>query len=167
MYRFTLLIFSAFLAALVGCSHYRIGTTESGDLSGKVFIAPVSNESEAPQIRALLTDQLRRQFSNHPSWRLASSRSDADVQLEVAVVKYNQAIAAFNSDDTGRGDSYALTLAASLVLADNSGTILKEADVAARSVLFALPGQPETLYQAMPGLAQQLAEKIVREVTYR
>jgi|TARA_B110000438_G_scaffold291824_1_gene329291 hypothetical protein len=166
MPRFAFLFFTILFGALAGCSHYKLGTESDGDLTGRIFVAPVLNESEAPQIRALLTDQIRRQFSNHPNWRLASSRSDADYLLEVTVIEFSQAIAAVSSVDTGRAASYDLSISAAIVLTTSSGTVADQNTVEARTVLFAVPGQPETIYQAMPGLSQQLSEAIVREVTF-
>lgn len=166
MPRTALLFLVALLGALAGCSHYQLGSGEESDRSGRIFVAPVENESEAPQIRALLTDHVRRQFANHPSWRLASSRSDADFLLEVTVSDYTQVVAAVSSADTGRGASYQLTVTADLLLSTSSGSVAEQTSVDARSVLFADPGQPENIYQAMPGLSQKLSEAIVREVTF-
>jgi hypothetical protein len=152
------------LWALGGCAAYRFGGPEEG-LVRPLFIAPVENETETPQVRALLTQQLRRTFAQGGQWRLAAEEDGAYV-LAVRLTQARQRIGATREDDTGRGLSFTTSLIAEATLLHPDGTLTTLAPVTESGLLFEVPGQPEVATQSLPSITLRLAEQIHRLVTY-
>ncbi|MFP4282716.1 MAG: LPS assembly lipoprotein LptE [Verrucomicrobiota bacterium] len=152
------------LLLLGGCAAYRAGQPAES-LGGSIYIAPVANLTLTPQVRALLTEQLRRTFADSGQWQLAS-RERAAHQLEVLIVEASQAVAATRADDTARGLSFESEIVAEITLQMPDGSVRAFSPVQAFGLLFDTPGQPEVAYQALPSVTQKLAEQIYHRVTW-
>lgn len=150
---------------LTGCASYRLGLP-GGEGVKSIYLEPVINDSDTPQIRALLTEQLRRQFGQSAQWRLAD-REDAEYQLQVRITRSSQRVGATREDDTGRGLSFSTRLIASGELTLPDGTSRKLTELESDGVIFATPGQPEVAYQSLPSLSQKLAEQVYRAVSFQ
>ncbi len=150
---------------LGSCAAYRLGPPESS-LDGTIYIAPVSNQTQTPQVRALLTEQLRRVFLTGPEWTL-SDQETAQFQLEVVVVNFAQETAATREEDTARGLSFEMRLAASYTLRTPDGAAIISDPIEVSGISFDTPGTPESNYQALPAMTAKLAEQIRASVTER
>ena len=145
------------------CSHYQLGTGAEGKLSFRtIYVAPVENKSHAPQIRELVTTQLREAFARDPRITLADSPTSADAILTVALTDYRRDIASAREDDTGLARKFNVTLTATATLRDNrSGKIFFDRrPVSAVREIFTDSGQIQSEYQVLPLLADALAAKL-------
>lgn len=152
------------LGLLVGCKAYHWGTPGDEGVNG-LYIAPVVNQTATPQVRALLTEQLRRTFGQSVRWKLETA-DQAPYQLVVELVEVRQKIAATQEDDTGRGISFTRHLVARATLTGLNGVVVKIPEIPVEGIVFSQPGLPESAYQALPGLTQRLAEQIYQQVTF-
>jgi len=145
---------------LVACSHYRLGTGAEPRFA-TLHVNVVRNESLAPQVVALVTTQVREAFIKDGRVRLVDSVEEADATLSLTLEDYHRDATVARTDDTGLARRFDVTLRARATLTDRrtqrdifSNQILK----ATRGV-FTDSGQIPSEYQAMPLLAEQLAER--------
>lgn len=148
-----------------GCANYHWGTP-SGSAPQSVYIEPVVNDTPTPQVRALLTEQLRRAFAQSPQWRLAEP-DHAEVHLAVRLSEARQKLAATDQQDTARGVSFTTALVAEVTLTAEDGTVTTLDPSEVTGVIFSTPGQPESAYQSLPSLTQKLAEEILRKASFQ
>jgi outer membrane lipopolysaccharide assembly protein LptE/RlpB len=155
----------ALIAGLAGCAHYQLGT--AGKLSfATLCIAPVENKVLLPQAKTVLSTQIRDTFLRDGRVSLASSPEGADATLQVVVRDYSRSVEAARADDTGLARKFALTLTVTCTLRDNrSGKVLfADREVTVRRDAFTDGGQLQSEYQALPLLAQSLADKVAHTV---
>jgi len=155
------------LGILAGCAQYRLGPP--GHTTGSpqsVYVAPVVNDSATPQVRALLTSQLRRAFAQSPAWRLNDDPTGAAV-LEVRLTDQRQSVGATRQEDTGRGLSFLTQLMAEATLTIPGEPPRTLSAITVDGVVFDRPGQPEGTYQTLPHLTQRLAEQILRQLSFQ
>ena len=155
-------IFCLILAAcgLVSCAHYRLGTGSAPKFS-RLYIAPVTSEALIPQAQALITTQLREAFLKDGRIALASSAADADAVLHLTLTKYQRDVAVSRPDDTKLARRFDISLHARVTLsisADAQAGFTNRALSASRGV-FKDSGQQQSEYQALPLLAEILAQE--------
>tara|TARA_B100001248_G_scaffold262528_2_gene259163 strand:- start:26533 stop:27018 length:486 start_codon:yes stop_codon:yes gene_type:complete len=145
----------ASLLLLSGCSHYQKG--QGAELAfSTLYVAPVRNDSMAPQAQALLSKQLMETLMGDGRVELTSKES-ADATLEITLSKYSRSISATQEQDASLAQSYTLTLEAHCDLIDNeSGTPYFHK----RSVSATVNSLAPSEYQGMPFLTNNLAKKI-------
>lgn len=165
--RFYYTIFASLFALclIAGCSHYKLG--QPGELPFKtVYVPPVENASFAPQIQAMLTQQIITSLQEQQAIRISSSPS-ADATLLVNVVTYERNVAATQASDTFLAESFNLIMEASVTLTDNrSGEVLINGRPAyASQQAFITGGFLSSEYQAMPVLTEKVAEEVTDMVT--
>lgn len=159
---------SCLLAAafsLGGCAHYQLGT--AGKLTfSSLYVAPVANKTLLPQAQAIVSTQLRDAFLRDNRVSLVDSSAGADVTLEVVIRDYHRSVEAARSDDTGLARKFALTLGVTCTLRDNrSGKVLfADRALEVHRDAFTDSGQLQSEYQALPLLAQSLADKVSHTV---
>lgn len=157
------LLFAVF--AFAGCSHYQLGT--AGKLTfSSLYVAPVQNKTLLPQAQAIVSTQLRDAFVRDNRVSLVNSSDGADVSLEVVIRDYHRSVEAARSDDTGLARKFSLTLGVTCTLRDNrSGKALfTDRRIEVQRDAFTDSGQLQSEYQALPLLAQSLADKVSHTV---
>lgn len=148
---------------LSGCAAYEWG--RPGELSARsIFIAPVGNETELPQVAALLNAALREAFLEHGGYTLAPSRARADAIVEVTLRDLTRAPRARLPTDTVRAASYDLSVSADVSVL--SGRESQRFRVTADTVSYLSPSLPDAEYQGLPRLAQDLAQRIRDNAIY-
>ncbi|WOO40683.1 LptE family protein [Rubellicoccus peritrichatus] len=154
------------LAGLIaGCSHYRLG--EPGELPFKtVYVPPVKNSSFAPQVQAMLTQQIIAQLQEQQAIKIVSS-PPSDVTLYVKVTNYDRDVASTQASDTFLAESFNLIMEAEVTLADNrtSKNLISNRSVSASQQAFITGGFQPSEYQAMPVLTEDVANKVTNMVT--
>jgi len=162
------------LLGLAGCSHYRLGT--EGQLAfTTLYIAPVENKILLPQTQAILTTELRSEFSKDGRVTLVNSPQAADATLKVTIVRYEREVAAPREQDTGLASKFILVLGADCTLRDTrtGRAFFENRTVTAQRGAFTDSGQPsspltgdqlQSEYNTMPLLAQALSGKITHTV---
>lgn len=162
------LLFPLFITALAlwagGCASYQPGRQAEPPFR-TLHLAPVVNESFAPQAQALLTNQIAEHFLRDGTVRLAGEDL-ADATLQVKLVDFRQTTAATRPDDTGLAGQLRLELAAECTLTDNrTGKVYFENRPVGTEIRI-VPGQTaqEAQYVEMPVLTRGLARRIGHEV---
>lgn len=167
------LLLLAFLAILAGCAGpYQLGRHSEPPFRS-VYVKPISNESYAPQVHALLSSRIAEEIARDGLVRIASEH-DADATLEVVVRDYTRRIAATRPEDTVIAAKLDLNLVANCTLTDNrTGKIyFQNRQVEANSHFY--PEHPDdqrfpqsallSEHQSMPILASNLARDISRTI---
>jgi outer membrane lipopolysaccharide assembly protein LptE/RlpB len=159
---FRLPLLALALAGLAGCASYHLGTGAAAPGFHSLFIAPVHDTANVPQATALVTAQLREAFLKDGRLSLANSRDEADAVLTVDLAKFSRDTLTEQSNDTGLARKMGLTLDATATLVDHSGKVLfQDRKLTAERQIFTDSGQLLAEYDALPLLAEVLAQKAV------
>jgi hypothetical protein len=143
-----------------GCAHYSKGS--GSDLPfDRIYVAPVKNDSFAPQAQALLTKQIRSKLVNQTNLEIAPSPSNAAI-LEITITKFGQSIATTSRNDTVQAHSFDVKMTVVCTLRDSETEKVYFSDY---SVSDSVECHGEGDYQGakhqiMPQLTEKLAEKI-------
>lgn len=163
---------SLLLLVLVGlitsCSHYRLGA--DGQLAfTTLYVAPVKNDTQAPQVVALFSAQLRAALLREGRVTLVNSAHEADATLEVALTRFARNATTARQDDAGLARKFDLTLGAVCSLRDNrtDRALFEQRAVETTRQIFSTPtpasresDQLQAEYNVMPLLAQSLATRV-------
>lgn len=153
------------LALLTGCAGYRLGTGSEPKFH-TLFVAPVASEALIPQARVLVTTQIREALIRDGRVALVNSADQADAVLTVTLNSYQRSVAVSRTEDTGLARRFDVTLQAKATLVD---TRSKEPYFTARPLeakrgVFTDSGLVPSEYEALPLLAEQLANETVHAV---
>ena len=159
-----------------GCKSYQFGNPVELPFES-IYIKPVTNDSFAPQARALLSAQIREAFIRDGRTQVLSKAETADAVLFVNLIEYKRRAAARQSVDTAVAAGFALTLVTEVSLFDqNKGDyffqdrVIQKSSNAFVNDPYAAPTATQTQdflqseYQAMPRLTRDLARQIADEV---
>jgi outer membrane lipopolysaccharide assembly protein LptE/RlpB len=147
---------------LTGCAHYQLGDASKLPYTS-LSIAPIVNQSYAPQVQTYLSEALFTELVNHGRVALLPN-GKAETSLKVVLTDYRKRIGATSREDTGRARSLDLTLEAYATLVDKEGNVLYAQTFSATDSYYADNGSVAAESQAMPLLAHRLAEKIAKAV---
>jgi outer membrane lipopolysaccharide assembly protein LptE/RlpB len=162
---FPLLLLAA-TAVFAGCGVYTLGTRAKPPFS-TIALQPVENATHAPQVQAILHQQLADALSRENNIRLISQGDGAAATLRVRLTAYEHTLSATNPDDTMRGSAFTLTLRARCTLINNTTgkPHFAEREISASQVAH-VPAAGATgsfssvEYQTLPILTRELARKI-------
>ena len=154
----------ASLLILSGCAHYT--AANSSDIPFRtLYIRPVVNNSYAPQVQALLSDNLVKAFLRDGSVKIVPQKQ-ADATLRVVINEYKRSLFATQSNDSERARSFIISIGAKIKLSDNrtKKIYLKSRGLKATTTTYSEDEQgtafPEVEYQTMPMLTRRLAATI-------
>ncbi|HVT74280.1 MAG TPA: LPS assembly lipoprotein LptE [Lacunisphaera sp.] len=155
----------ALAATLAGCAAYRLGTGAEPKFA-TLFIAPVASTTTIPQAQAVITTQLRETIGRDGRVRLVNSPEAADAVLQVTLLAYDRAVAVSLPTDTGLARRFDVTLRAEATLTDNrtKAAIFTKRPLVAERGVFTDSGLVPSEYQALPLLAEQLADRAAHAV---
>jgi uncharacterized membrane protein len=150
---------------LAGCAGYQLGTGTQQKFS-TLFIAPVTTEALIPQARELVTTQLREAFNKDGRIRLVNSPAEAEAVLQVALSGYDRTVAVSRQDDTGLARRFDVSLRAHATLTDErtKQAFFVRRPLTAKRGVFTDSGLVPSEYQALPLLAEQLANEVAHAV---
>jgi hypothetical protein len=149
------------LILVAGCVHYSVGSGTSLTFNS-IYVAPVKNDSFAPQAQALLGKQIRKKLDSQPNLEIAMTSDNAAV-LEITIVNFEQSPATMRSDDTAQARSFKVTMTVICTLSDaKTGKIYFKDHCLSSSVeCYAFDDNcREGKYQIMPRLTEKLADNI-------
>ena len=151
-------------AILGGCAHYHLGSPE-GLPFDSIAIEITGNESSAPQVEALLAQNLVDALLRDGTLRVTSP-AHAEATLTVKIANYKRTLAATRSDDTTLARSFGLTLTVEASLIDNytGKAYFINRRISTEDLAFVDSGLTQAEYQIMPMMARSLAQKIKDEV---
>jgi outer membrane lipopolysaccharide assembly protein LptE/RlpB len=147
---------------LSGCANYRLGT--GGQVSFRtLYVAPVVNESNAPQTVAIVSTQLREAFLHDSRVILVNTPEEADATLTVHLLKYSREGQTRQTVDTGLIRKFDVTLNAEATLRDNRDNklLFEKRKVQATRQVFVDSGQLQAEYQNIPLLAETLSKNVL------
>ncbi len=159
------LLLACGLVALAGCAHYRLGTSAKPAFT-TLYVAPVDSRVPLPQGRAVVATAIREAFLRDGRVTLTASPESAEATLRITLVGYDRTVLAANSTDTGLAREFALNLRASCSLTDNrSGKpLFAKREITATRSAYVDSGQLQVEYQALPLLAEKLADQVAHAV---
>lgn len=145
-----------------GCAGYQLGTSAQPKFT-KLFISPATTEALIPQARELVTTQLREAFIKDGRVTLVNSAVEADAVLQVALSGYDRAVAVSRQDDTGLARRFDVALRAHVTLTDErtKQALFVRRPLTAKRGVFTDSGLVPSEYQALPLLAEQLAQEVL------
>lgn len=144
--------------ATVGCAHYQAGDGNKLTFS-TVAIAPVVNESFAPQARTYLNESLMSEFGLGGELTILPE-DQAETILHVRLKNYSKNIAARSSTDSGVARSLELVLSAEVVLNDSLGNVIFARTFEIHNEVYADSGASRAESTAIPAMTKRLAEEI-------
>lgn len=172
----TLACFVVVLGLLSACSHYRLGT-ESKPAFATLYVMPVTTRILLPQAQALIESQIRTAFLRDGRISLVNSPEAAEAILTLTITEYRREVATQRRDDTGLARKFALTLGVDCTLTQRQPAhiLFEKRAVTVRRDAYtdsgqdlptgaAVSGQLQSEFQALPLLADALAEKITHAV---
>ena len=153
------LLLVAFIG-LSGCAHYQLGTGNGPQFS-RLFIAPVASDTLIPQAQALITTQLREVFLKDGRVTLAESPDAADAVLRITLTGYQREVVVSRPDDTklARRFDVSLRARATLTIGTGAKNAFTDRPLTANRGVFNDSGQQQSEYQALPLLAEKLAQE--------
>lgn len=153
------------LFCLSGCAGYQLGTGTQTKFT-TLFIAPVTTEALVPQARELVTTQVREAFLKDGRVRLVDSPAEADAILQIALTGYDRAVAVSRQDDTGLARRFDVSLRAHATLTNErtKQAFFVRRPLTAKRGVFTDSGLVPSEYQALPLLAEQLAQEVAHSV---
>lgn len=146
-----------------GCAHYHWGTGNKSPYHTIAF-APVVNHCYAPQMQSLVSDALFQSFAHGGGMAVESQQGNAEVVLHVTLTDFKKLMGATSKLDTGTARSLVMVLCARAELVDPSGKPVSAGDFEVRQEFYADSGMERAEAEALPQLAQLMAEKIHRAV---
>jgi hypothetical protein len=169
-----ILLFALILAG--GCSHYRMGAGPAPSFA-TIYIEPAKNKTTLPQARELVSTMVREAFIRDGRLELVDKQGDADVSLQVTLVKYRRDNSANREDDNGLARKFTLKLSATCSLRDNrTGKMLFDGrQVEVQREAFTDNGlglvpfgtsndQLQSEYNTLPLLAELLSDRVTHAV---
>ena len=160
------------LSLFSACKAYHLGSPAEIPFKS-LYVAPVENQSFAPQAQAILSTMLRENFLQDNRVNVVTSAETADAVLYVTLTDYKRNATARNQQDTTVADVFDLTLAATVSLYNPSSSnyFLKNLPVQTTTNAFtANPYQNDSVInyqlserQAMELLSRELARTITNE----
>jgi outer membrane lipopolysaccharide assembly protein LptE/RlpB len=166
------------LGLLSACSHYQLGTATKPAFA-TLYVEPVTTKILLPQSQALIESQVRSAFLRDGRVALVNSPEAAEATLTLNITEYRREVATQRRDDTGLARKFALTLGVDCTLVQRqpspARTLFEKRTVTVRRDAYtdsgqklpsgtAVSGQLQSEYQALPLLADALAEKITHAV---
>lgn len=143
-----------------GCAQYRLGAPHQENVR-TLHIEQVINRSFAPQVRALMSEELRQVFLRDGGYIITDRAETADLVLQVILEDFSREGVASREDDTGRALSFDLYLVARIALQERTGTMLLENRIIeADATVYATSGLPSAEHGNMPILVRELARRI-------
>jgi hypothetical protein len=164
------LLFAALLVVaaglgLAGCAGYQLGTGTAPKFA-TLYVAPVTTEALIPQARELVGTQVREAFIRDGRVQLVDSPAAADAILEISLSGYDRQVAVSRQDDTGLARRFDVSLRAQATLtnAHTKDAYFARRPLTAKRGVFTDSGLVPSEYQALPLLAQQLANEVTHAV---
>ncbi|MDR1457690.1 MAG: LPS assembly lipoprotein LptE [Puniceicoccales bacterium] len=128
----------------------------------KIYVAPIRNDSFAPQTQEVLTKRVRTKLTNISGLELAPSPENA-ATLEITIIEFGRSLATTQEDDTSQAKSFSIKMAIHCTLSNNvTGRVyFKDYRISDFLECHTLDGDLQVLQrQAIPRLANKLADQV-------
>lgn len=164
--RLVSLVVCTWLGLGSSCAHYQLGTSAAPLAFESIYIAPVTNTAAVPQAVALVSRELRTALLRDGRVTLAADADSADAVLTVELTDYGRSFTAVQPTDTALARKFDLALGArcSLLNQRTGETLFDHRTVRVTRQIYVDEGQNPAEYQALPHLADQLADWVAHAV---
>ena len=160
---FLALLSAAFLSG--GCAWYHLGPVNdeaAGDKS--VEVLPFNNQTLQPRLGDAVTQALRESLQADATYHLASG--DGDIVLTGVIKSYTRQGLSFSSSDVLTANNYRVNVVAHVKARDSvTGKLLMDKDVSGFTLVHVGSDLASAERQAMPLLAEDLAQNVTQELT--
>ena len=148
-------------AALCGCAGYRLGPSNGlAAGSASVQITPFINQTIQPHLTDYVTAQMHKEIQVDGTYKLAT-HDDGDIIVNGVMTAYDRAVITLASDDIMTAQDYRLTLTAHVIARERAtGKTVLDQMVTGVTIIRVFNDLTSSERQAMPLLAQDLAEKV-------
>jgi hypothetical protein len=153
---------AAFL--LAGCAGYHLGPV-NGQIAGdkSVEVLPFNNQTLEPRLGDAVTQALRERLQADATLHLASG--DGDIVVSGVIKTYTRAGLSYLSSDVLTANNYQVRVVAHVIARDRTGKILLDKDVKGSTLVHVGSDLADAERQAMPLLAEDLAQNITQMLT--
>ncbi len=144
-----------------GCGHYQL--KQPGELPFKtIFVPQIENNTFAPQVVPMLTQQIIYQLQRAQEVEVVSSEGAADVTLVVNLNEYDQQTWTTSESDTVVAESMMITFYFYVSLINNhTGEFyMWRQPFHAKREVFVQGGYQAALYQVMPVITENIAQQV-------
>lgn len=153
---------------LAGCAGYRLGNVPYAQMEGvrTIYVPVVKNETHEPGLQVMTTNAVLRAL--HQDGTYVSSRvAQADATLEVKVVLFERRPVRSSRDNVGTTDQYRVVLTTKSTLINHrTGTrVFTDLTTTGENDFFVQDDIQEAERQAIPRAAEELARKLVNQIT--
>lgn len=161
-------IFLAGLAAvlLAGCASYHLGPVDhsvAGERS--IEVAPFNNQTLQPRLGDALTQALRERLQTDATFHLAT-RDPGDIVVTGVIRSYQREGLSYLSTDVATPENYRVSVVAHVIARERaSGKLLLDKDVKGHTLVHIGTDLASTERQALPLLAEDLAQNITELLT--
>jgi len=158
---------SALALLLAGCAGYHLGPVNPDVRAGEesIEIVPFNNQTLQPRLGAALTQALREQLQTDATYRLAT-RGPGDVIVTGVITSYGREAVSFLSADIATPLDYRVTMTAHVTARERAtGKVLLDKNVTGDTLVHVSSDLESAERQAMPLLAQDLAQNITELLT--
>lgn len=147
---------------LSGCAGYRLGPINTlAPAAQSIQINPIVNQTVEPRLSEAVTGALRKQFQRDATYRLAT-RNDGDIIVTGVITRYDRKELSFLPDDVLTVKDYRVSLTAQITARERaSGRVLLDQPVTGHSLLRVGTNLASAERQALPLLAEDVANKVV------
>jgi len=156
------------MMVLSGCAGYRVGNVSGRDLQGvrSVYVPMVKNASLQPDVQPLVTNAIINRFNDDGTLSV-SQNANADSELDVTVVSVTETQAASSTGDINITTQYQINMQATATYVNRrlGRKIFENIQVTGTTTFFTQANIQEGIRQAIPLVAQDLADKVVKQVT--
>lgn len=153
------------LALFSACSTYQLGSGSKLPFKN-IYISALENQTQAPQVKSLISTIVRQKFVNDPRLKVVSTEQQADVILNLALSGFERDMSA-RAEDSDLAQSYkmGMQLKCTLVDADSGRIYFRDRMIHSRVIAYNDQHISRAQSQNFPSLAEDLAKKVLDEVT--
>ncbi len=154
----TVFLASVWVAGLCGCAGYRLGPTNPELTGGKTIqVNFFDNRTLEPRLVEALNHALRKSLQQDGTYKL-NSRSDGDIIVNGAILKYERQGVSFQPNDILTVRDYQVTLTVKVTATERaSGKIVLDRDVTGRTTVRVGSDLPSAERQSLPLLSDDFA----------
>jgi len=154
------------LELFAGCAGYQLGPANGAVAGGKsIEVLPFNNQTLQPRLGDTLTEALREQLQTDGTYRL-TAHDPGDVVVTGVVTSYSRSGVSFLSTDAATPQDYRIDITAHVTARERStGKLLLDKDVTGQTLVPVNSDLADAERQALPLLAQDLAQNITGLLT--
>jgi hypothetical protein len=156
----------ALVLFLAGCAGYHLGPV-NGAVAGEksIEVLPFNNQTLQPRLGSALTQALREQLQTDGTYHLAG-RGSGDIVVTGVIIRYDRAGLSFLSSDVATPQDYRVDMTAHITARERAtGRVLLDKDVTGETLVHVASDLADAERQALPLLAQDLAQNITELLT--